>query len=181
VPRRLPEDRVRQALAVDDAEAYEFAGRMLQQSRSECACANGAAQMPSSRGSPLRTIYNRIRKTHNPALARVLSDHYNMPIAWDTAIPAIVRKWTLFLRYNPDVTVAALGDIIIHRNATLAVAATSKSLMAWNVWIHKTGRLVQQGSYLKLWANSISHFADFLDSLRVDAARKIAPIWTQGE
>jgi hypothetical protein len=133
------------------------------------------------RGNPIRTTYNGIRKRHNPALARLLSDHYGTQMSWDTPVPAIVRKWVIFLRLNPEIIITLLGDITIHRNATLAVAASSKSLMAWNIWIHTTGRLVAHGSYLKVWANSINRFTDFLSSAVIDAAHKIAPLWALTE
>jgi len=182
VPRKLAEDKVRQAMAADDAEMYDLAGKMFRQSPCECGCSKRTMDVSQSRGSPIRMIYNRMRKRHNPALSRVLSDHYGTKISWDTPVPAIVRKWVEFLLLRPEeIIIALLGDITIHRNATLAVAASSKSLLARNIWIHKTGRLVGQGSYLKVWANSINRFSDFLNPAAIAAAQKIAPLWTLTE
>ncbi len=181
VPRRLAEEKVRQAMAADDGEVYDLAGKMLRQSSGECGCSKGAAHVTVLRGSPIRSVYNNIRKRHNPALARVLADHYGTQMAWDTPVPAIVRKWVVAVRLNPEIIIALLGDITIHKNATLAVAASSKSLMAWNIWIHTTGRLVQQSSYLKIWANSINRFTNFLSPAVIDAAKKITPIWSLTE
>lgn len=181
VPRKLAEEKVRQAMAADDAEVYDLAGKMLRQSSGECGCSKGATHSSMLRGSPIRGVYNSIRKRHNPALARVLADHYGTQMAWDTPVPAIVRKWVVAVRLNPEIIIALLGDITIHKNAKLTVAASLKSLMAWNIWIHTTGRLVGQGSYLKIWANSINRFTGFLNLTVVDAARKIAPLWTLTE
>lgn len=169
---------MRQAMAADDGEVYNLAAKMLQQSHGECGCSNRATHVSLSRGSPIRTIYNSIRKRHNPALTRVLSDHYGTQMSWDTPVPAIVRKWVAFLPPHPaEPLIALAGDIIIHKNATLAVAASPKSLMAWNIWIHTTGRLVQQGSYLRIWANSINRFTDFMSVATINTSKEIGPIW----
>lgn len=181
VPRRLAEEKVRQAIAADDAEVYELSGKMLQQSVRDCSCSSGGAHAPMSRGNPIRATYNNIRKRHNPALARLLSDHYGTQVSWDTPLPAILRKWVISLTLYPEIILACFGDVTVHKNATLAVAASTKSLMAWNIWIHKTGRLVAHGSYLKVWANSINRFTDYLSPGVVDAARKIAPLWALSE
>jgi hypothetical protein len=181
VPRTLAEEKVHQAMAADDGEVYDLAGRMLWQSSGECGCTQGAMHASMVRGSPIRGLYNNIRKRHNPTLARVLGDHYGTQMAWDTPLPAIVRKWVVAVRREQELTLALLGDITINKNATLAVAASSKLLMAWNIWIHTTGRMVAQGSYLKVWANSINRFTNFLNPVLVDAARKIAPLWTLTE
>ena len=180
VPRTLAEEKVRQAMAADDDEGYDLAGKMLQQASGECACSREATHAATWRGSPIRGVYNRIRKRHNPALARVLADHYFTHMAWDSPVPAIVRKWVvaLSLRLKPESLVALLGNITVHKNATLTVAASSNSLMAWNIWIHTTGRLVGQGSYLKIWTNSLNHFSNFPNVAAVDAAKKTPPLWT---
>lgn len=181
VPRRLAEEKVRQAIAADDREVYELASRMPRQSSGDCGCSESPTYASTSRGSPIRTAYNSIRKRHNPTLSRVLADHYGSQITWDAAVTAIARKWTVAVKLNPEIILVLLGDITINKNATLAVAPNSKSLLAWNIWIHTTGRLVGQGSYLKIWANSVNRFPNFLNIAAVEAARKIAPVWSLAE
>ncbi len=177
VPRRLTEDKVRQAMAADDDEVYKLAGRLLRQPVQGCGCSKQNTHVEMPRVSQVRTIYNSMRKKHNPALANVLSDHYGTHISWDSSVAAIVRKWVEFLSLNKEILLLFLDDIIINRNATLTVVANAKSLLAHNIWIHKTGRLVNQGSYLKIWANSINRFNDFLSPVTVEVARKVTPIW----
>jgi hypothetical protein len=177
VPRKLAEDKVRQALASDDAEVYKLASSMPHLSTRDCDCECHDKNGSKSRGSSLRPIYNSIRKSHNPALAGLLSDHFGTSISWDSPLAGIVRKWSLYVRLKPEVLALRLEDITINRNATLTVAASSKSLMAHNIWIHRTGRLVQSGSYLKIWANSINYFREFPQLALVEAARKLAPPW----
>jgi hypothetical protein len=178
VPRRLAEDKVRQALAADDGEVYELAGKLRQQPAGGCGCSDAAAQGSMLRTSPVRGIYNAIRKRHNPALARVVADHYGSQTTWDAPVPAILRKWMVAISAKPNIVVVVIGNITINKNATLAVAPSSKSLLAWNIWIHSTGKLIAQGSYLKVWANSVSRFPNFLSVADVDTAMKVAPIWS---
>ena len=178
VPRRLAEDKVRQALAADDGEVYDLAGKLLKHPADGCGCSDAATQGPMLRTSPVRGTYNAIRKRHNPALARVVADHYGTQMTWDASVPAILRKWMVAISAKPNIVVVVIGNITIHKNATLAVAPSSKSLLAWNIWIHSTGRLIAQGSYLKVWANSVSRFSNFLSAADVDLATKVAPIWS---
>lgn len=181
VPRKLHEEKVRQALAADDGEVYDLAGKMLQRSAGGCGCSKDGSDASRLRGSPIRGVYQSIRSRHNPALARVLADHYGTQIPWDSPVPAIVRKWVVAAQASPELIIGYFGDITIYKNATLSVAPGAKSLLAWNIWIHSTGRLVGHGSYLRIWANSISRFSGFLSVAVVDAARKIAPVWALAE
>ena len=178
VPRRLAEDKVRQALAADDSEVYELAGKLLQQPAGGCGCSDAGTQGSMLRASPVRGIYNAIRKRHNPALARVVADHYGTQMTWDASVPVIVRKWTLAVSAKAQIVLAVIGNITINKNATLTVASSSKSLLAWNIWIHSTGKLKAQGSYLKVWANSVSRFPNFVSAADVDLAMKVAPVWS---
>jgi hypothetical protein len=91
-------------------------------------------------------------------MARLLADHYGKHISWDNPVAGIVSKWVMYIEVvlNPSIIVLFAQDIIINRNATLTVDATAKSLLAKDIKIHNTGKLVHQGGYLKIWANSIS-------------------------
>lgn len=176
VPRHLSEEKVRRAISADDAEVYQMAGRMVSAAPS-CDCSGHAlSAQASARMSPVRSTYNRLRKHHQPALAAVLADHYGAQVAWDEPVSAVVRNWASAVRTGPIIHIALLDDITINKNATLTVAAPAKSLLARNIWIERTGRLVQQGSYLKVWANSINRFRH-LDLNLVATAAKNAPIW----
>ena len=175
VPRHLSEDKVRKAISADDAEVYQMATRALSLS-TPCDCSGHAALTKRPLG---RTRYARlttVAQAHHPALAAVLADHYGTHVAWDEPVSSIVRNWTFALRVGSLVHIALLGDITINKNATLTVASPAKSLLAWNIWIERTGRLLQQGSYLKIWANSMNRFRHF-DLEAVNAAARIAPVW----
>lgn len=177
-PKRLTEDKVRHAIAADDAEVYQLATRDLKVSSQGCGCSGETHRSP---GSAIRSAYNGLRNRHNPALSRLLSDLYQTDVAWDSPVSSVTRKWVGSLRLSPIIIAHLFGDIVIHRNATLSVAASSKSLLAWNIYIHKTGKLVSQGGYLKIWANSMRLYTDFLSANLVEAARKVPPLWTLHE
>jgi hypothetical protein len=179
VPRKLSEEKVRQAIAADDEEAYKLSGTLSPQAPSDCECKNTLPRA-SSYSQNLRSIYNGIRKTHNPSLARLLSDHFSTHITWDDPVAGITRKWALYLdsRLSKVLLVAILMDITINRGASLAVDANVKSFLAHNIQIHRTGRLIQQGSYMKIWANSMTTFLDFTDVLT--QVPKVAPPWLIG-
>jgi hypothetical protein len=182
VPRRLAEDKVRQAMATDDEDALRLAAGL--QREGDCGCNDARPVLPASRmrGSTLRSVYNRIRKRHNPALARVLSDHYHTLWPWDSPVAAIMRKQVAALNLSTwELLLTVAADITIKSNATLWVGAGVQALLAHNIWIHSTGKLIQQGSYLKLWANSINHFSGSLNLSAVAAASKIGPIWALSE
>jgi hypothetical protein len=178
VPRKLAEEKVHKAIAADDREVYDFASKMPSRASGDCGCSGGTEHAGAARENPVRGSYNSIRSRHNPALSRILADHYGSDVAWDAPAAAIVRTWVVAARLKPEIIIALFGDITIQKNGTLAVAANSKSLMAWNIWIHQTGKLVGQGSYLKIWANSINRFSGFLNLSAVESARKITPLWT---
>ncbi len=178
VPRRLAEDKVRQAIAADDAEVHGLASKLLAQPAGVCGCPKSGACTSASRPRPLRTVYNSVRKRHNPSLAKLLGEHYGASMAWDDPGAAIMRKWLDAARWHREIIVAVLRDITIQRNATFTVAPSAKSLMARNIWIHPTGRLVGQGSYLRIWANSISRF---LHAGAIEAVREHAPVWSAAD
>lgn len=182
VPRKLSEEKIRRAIAADDDEVYKIASAAPQVTHA-CECMNEVSlTRRSSFSSGLRTAYNAIRKAHNLALARLLSDHYNTSIPWDDPVPRIVRRWVSSLDariYSGfGILIALTADITINRNATLKTDKSMKSLLANNIWIHRTGRLVQQGSYMKIWANSIRTFINI--SGVVTEATKRTPPWIEG-
>lgn len=166
VPRGLSEENVRKAIAGDDDETYKMAQTTFCQVRHDCDCSEHRGHTANPhRNKTLRSTYTAIRKSHNPNLARLLSDHYGTRMPWDSPIAGIVAKWTGYIEIvlDPLILVLFAQDITINRNATLAVDANAKSLMARDIKIHNTGKLVHQGGYLKVWANSISR----LDNLFV--------------
>lgn len=164
VPRKLPEEKIRHAMTADDGEVYKIASSMPSSFTRNCDC--GGADVAAARSgiSGLRSTYNSIRKYHNPGLASLLSDHSGTYISWDSPAAGIIRNWIVYLQIKPEIIFVLVEDITINRNATLAVAPSAKSLLAFNIWIHHTGRLVQHGSYLKIWANSINEFKNFLST-----------------
>lgn len=183
VPRKLSEEKVRQAIADDNDEVYKLASSMASQllPYDYCECQNQSARTSmSSRGS-LRSIYARSRKDHNPALGRLLSDHFGAYVPWDAPLASITRNWLAILDnrlydINKALPIALVEDITINRNASLTVDPNLKSLLARNVWIHRSGRLLLKGSYIKIWANSIQSFLG-IESIRLVEE---TPLWLVG-
>jgi len=170
VPRRLAEDKVRHAVAEDDRVVFERVSSCAQLP-SPCGC-SGSDHAAAGRTTPLRHAYNAERKRHHPALARLLSDHLGAAVEWDSPVAATTRRWLTAAKASTVIIGLLLQDIVIHRNAQLSVAAAAKSLFAHDIFIHRTGRLVQQGGYLRIWANSIHRFNDIVVSAELIAQVK---------
>jgi hypothetical protein len=177
VPRRLAEEKLRQAIADDDRTVYERVAACAQPP-APCGCHGNEAGAAPSRTTPLRQAYNATRKSHHPALARLLSDHLGTTVEWDAPLAATTRRWLVAAKMRVVIVGVLLQDIVIHRNAQLSVAAAAKSLLAHDIFIHRTGRLVQQGGYLRIWANSIHRFNDILVSAElISAAKRTSATW----
>lgn len=183
VPRKLSEEKVRQAIAADNEEVYRLASSMASQlSPHDCECQNQSARTSVSFRDNLRATYDRNRKAHNPALGRLLSDHFGAHVPWDDPLANITRKWIILALDNKiyatrPLLVVLTADITINRDASLIVDSGLKSLLARDIWIHRRGRLVQKGTYIKIWANSVRSFQD---SNIISAAIKVAPPWSVG-
>ena len=172
IPRKLSEEKVLRAIRDDDALAYKMASRGLS-SRGGCGCGHeGESGVASLRGN-----YSAIRTRNNPALADLLSDGTGARIAWDSPIAASTRKWALMSRAAIDIITALFADITVNRNATLEVASSTRSLWAHDIWIHRSGKLVQKGSYLRIWANSMNSFAGVIDTGLVVELKKFGIPW----
>ncbi len=171
VPRRLAEDKVRQAVADDDRAVFDRVSSCAPPP-APCGCEGGGHAVALGRSTTLRQAYNAARKSHHPALSRLLSDHLGTAVEWDAPLATTTRRWLVASKARTVIIGVLLQDIVIHRNAQLSVAATAKSLMAHDIFIHRTGRLVQQGGYLRVWANSIRRFNDFVVSAEVLAQVK---------
>ena len=98
VPRRIAEQDLRRAIGSDDDEAYKMTVSLLASSgmSSPCGCNDRPATMrPESRypsfQSRFQTAYKEVRKSNNPALARLLSDHYQARIPFDDPTPTLVK------------------------------------------------------------------------------------------
>lgn len=161
VPRRLNEERVRQAIGEDDRELFKALADGGSLASGGCGCADKEpGHRPArSKTTPLRASYNAVRSAHNPALARVMSDHLGTTIDWDTPAVAVVRKWATTVKNKPTIVGLLLEDITINRNATLTIAASTRAMLVHDIFIHRTGTLQQQGGYMRVWANSVTQFS----------------------
>lgn len=181
IPRRLSEEKLRQAVVDDDRTVFERVSALhtLAGGASPCGCVGSShASDAASRASPLRLAYNAARKRHHPAVARLLSDHLGSEVDWDAPLAATTRRWFLSAKSRSVIVGVLLNDIVIHRNAQLSIAPAAKSLFAHDIFIHRTGRLVQQGGYLRIWANSIHRFNDIVVSAElIAAARRTSAGW----
>jgi hypothetical protein len=165
VPRKLSEDAVRRAILADNDETYKLAASQLATSQTFCRCEPGG--QPRAAKTELRDVYTRIRRFNNPALARVLSDHYKTHIPFHDSFPALVNNWISYLdvnvRFGEHILLSVLGDVTIHRGGVLVTDRKLKSFLAWNIWIHSRGQMVHKSSYINVWANKIASFLDFQD------------------
>lgn len=182
VPRRLNEDRVRQAIAEDDRELFKALtdGGSL----ALCGCGSGDKELghsARSRTTPLRASYNAVRSAHNPALARVMSEHLGTTIDWDTPAVGVVRKWATSIKNKPIIIGLLLEDITINRNATLTIAAVTRALLVHDIFIHRTGTLRQQGGYLRVWANSVNQFSYQLTSDKIAKIKATKAAWLMND
>lgn len=178
IPRRLAEEKVRQAVAEDDRAVFDRVASCTPPPAASCGCGGGEGDAAISRTTPLRRAYNSARNSYHPALARLLSDHLGTVVEWDSPLAATTRRWLFAAKLRVTVIGVLLKDIVIHRNAQLNIAAAAKSLYAHDIFIHRTGRLVQQGSYLGVWANSILRFNDkFVSAELISVAKRSSAAW----
>lgn len=174
VPRRLAEDKVRQAVKADDDLAFQMS-LQRQPAAAEAPCGCGGHGAATRAGAGLRGTYEAIRRGLHPTLAATLSDHLGTQVAWDSPAVSIVRRWLQTSAVSKVLLLALAEDITIHRNATLVVGPTVRNLLARHIYIHTTGQMVYRGGYLKLFANSIQAFN--IRILSSDLARADKPVW----
>jgi hypothetical protein len=164
VPRGLAEDKVRSAIAADEEEAYKVALTRTADAPAphrDCDCQGSpAANATGGTSSSLRQRYVSARKAFNPTLARVLAQHLQTRVEWDSPTASIVRNWVSYIDrpQQSAISIALLSDITIDRGATLRVDRSTKALFAGTIYIHRTGQLIYDGGYLKIWASAISSF-----------------------
>lgn len=177
VPRGLREDAVRQAIGSDEEQAYRTAAASLGALTHDCTCAPRRDRLSDR----LAATYRQARRSNNPALARMLSEHYQTDIAFHDPLPALVRNWVRYFdtkrHFDAGIATSLFTDVTIHRNAVLATDRTLKLFLAGTIWIHRSGQLLQQGSYLRIWAHTIARFLDIRDiatTVRVDAPWRTA-------
>lgn len=181
VPRAAAEERVRAAIASDDeATRVRTLTEPVSGCGGSCGCAAGAGTSAQSTRNAVRGAYTQLRSFHNPALAAVLSEHHMTQLAWDDAIVAVAHKWVTRVGRESylqrPLLVSIFEDITVKQGATLVLEKNLTSLFAHEVWIHRRGRVVQQGSYTKIWAGSVMSFRG-MDQIVNSPAR---PAWLLG-
>jgi hypothetical protein len=172
VPRGLVEDKVRCVVVVSNRAAYKVAHTMLSNDPVRghgCDC-----QQPQTAKAPrsdLRQRYESARKRFNPALSRLLSEHLQARVDWDSPVAGIVKRWTQYvdLAQRAAISIALLSDITINRGAILRVDQSTKALLVGTIWIHRTGRLVYDGGYIKIWARAIENLIDITTRITATA------------
>jgi hypothetical protein len=176
VPRRLSPEKVRTAMAADDAEAFKLAtATPVPPPPCHCHPAEPHSKPGRTGRGGFRPAYLAIRNRYNPALAKVISEHLGTTVQWDDSLVGLVRKWDRYAQLKPFVYAILLDDIVINRNATLSVAAASHSLLAGRIWIHRTGKLTYRGRYLKIWASSIESFEGI--RINISERARTTPPW----
>jgi hypothetical protein len=162
VPRELPEEELRKAIAEDDEVALQTARELLLRgAKPPCSCEPGLAagreaERPYAR--QLSQVYGRVRRTYNPSLARLVSGRRRTSLAWDSTAVSSVRGWIARIDASSAVSsiLAALSqDIVVKQNATLVLDPKTPLLLARSIRIHQTGRIVHRGGYLRIWAAEI--------------------------
>src|SRR4029453_18731710 len=82
----------------------------------------------------LRRHYESIRKSFNPALSRVVSEHLQTRVDWDSPLAAIMRSWVRYVENSHSAAIIArLSDITIDLGASLRVDRSTKSLLAGTI------------------------------------------------
>jgi hypothetical protein len=173
VPRNMPEQSVREAIASDDQDAMRLAQDMLLRRRAAqpaaiCNCEQSESHpTTSSFRRDLKQTYREIRRDYHPALANALSEHYRVEFSWDSALAGSINGWVHRI-YRPEVTIefAFFRDITIRRGSTLSLRNDSTVLLARNIRIHREGRLRHRGGYLRIWASAIDSFLDLADIMQ---------------
>jgi len=159
VPKGLEREALQDAVEKDDQLAADAVLGRGGDAMAPCTChGGGRAESPGKEG--FRAAVQRVRRSYQPNLARVLSRHYGRSVAWDSPVVGITRRWLDGISKKVEwwIEVLLADDIVINANATLVLQATTRSLMAGRIRIHRTGRLSSRGGYLKIWANEISAF-----------------------
>lgn len=186
VPRRIKEQAVRTAIASDDEQALRLATDRLARGGARpparCGCAGEGAGEGEAEQRPgpqrasftqeLDAAYREIRRDYHPALARVLSEHHGVELAWNSPLAASVKGWASKVSRESLSLVGLFQDITIGRKATLELTPASRVLLARSIRIHREGRLVHRGAYLRLWANSIESYLDLLPAITTGK-----PLW----
>jgi hypothetical protein len=131
VPSGIAEEKVRRVAASDDEETYRLAHTRVANAAGQshdCDCQTSAR---NGSGGGLRQQYDGLRKANNPALARVLSDHLQAKVEWDSPIAGIVREWVRYTEVakSSAIGIALMNDITIDRGAILRVDQSSKSAL----------------------------------------------------
>lgn len=160
VPRGLREEELKQAMSQDDRAAFETAREISSRGVApSCACGAtpDAAHIPY--GANVALTYAAVRKAFNPALAALLSTHQKTTFRWDSIHTQAVRGWLDRLNKvvaEVPVLIALFRDIRVGHNSRVVLDPQCAQLFARGIYIHKTGTLVHQSGYLRIWASEIS-------------------------
>lgn len=164
VPREVPEQELRRAIAADDEAALATAREILLRTPAHpCPCGEkegGAAQPAQPYARALKQAYVHARRMYNPSLAQLMSRHQRVSFAWDSVAVASVRGWAARMEtaLQTRVTAALFQDITVEKGATLVLDPDTSVLFGRSILIHKTGRIVHRGGYLRIWASEIVQF-----------------------
>lgn len=153
IPRKAKREAIVKAIAADDAKAYKLATRHFDPTAS-CAC-HGAEQ-----GLSLQATYLAFRKRNNPYLAEVLSEVVGSKFEWHSPAVSALRKYAIIASTGFNLISALFTDITINRGSSLVVGRRARSMFANHIAIHRTGKLIQTGGYLRIWATSLTRFSD---------------------
>ncbi|MDH5823585.1 hypothetical protein QFW77_11365 [Luteimonas sp. RD2P54] len=166
VPEGLDEKKAMDAIARDNDAAFEAALRAPDEGDPDCGCdcdgrhdAETPASRPAGRAaiSPLRARYSRLRRNFHPQLARALTEVYRRDVQWDHMVATHVHRWIdrLVVAKEFDLGSILFRDIVVGKNSTFNVAASTQILWANDIRIHVGGKIRTLGSYMKVKCASI--------------------------
>ena len=161
VPRQVEEQAIRAAIAADDEDALRLAKELVVRRPVEarpCECHSHGAAGPVRFDRDLKSHYLQVRHSYHPALAKQLSGRYGTSFAYDSVFAGTVRQWTRRLEARAVIEVAVVQDITIGRGATLVLSSDTSVLLARSIRIHRSGKLIHRGGFLRVWATSITSF-----------------------
>lgn len=156
IPRRLDENRVREAINADDDEVLAAAMRRAGNGDRDCGCSSedGGTTRSSklAYSDDLRSMYSAMRRRYNPRLARILTENTGVFHNYDDIAPAVVTHWSKNWWSTPAMLLQLwlFMDVEVGANSTLVLGKSAKGLYCGDLRIHVGGRLVVKGSAVKI-------------------------------
>lgn len=156
VPNNIEEGQIKSAISKDDTQAYKLTRKNYNGSLYNCGCQD-CHTASTKVDSTISAIYKNIRKDSNFHLMNLLSEAYNQRLDISSTVLKDTYKWITAINTKPyvDISIFLVRDIIVNYNATFTIKPNLNSLLARNIIIKKSGKIVVNSSYLRIRCDSI--------------------------